>query len=74
MKTQMETCRPSLLLSLMTQPVRLILDQSGNVNVDDILAVISAFNSPDPSGDATLDGWVDVNDILAIINAWGPCP
>ena len=50
------------------------LDQSGDVDVNDILAVIAAFNSPDPSGDATLDGWVDVNDILAVINAWGPCP
>ena len=50
------------------------LDQSGEVGVDDMLAVIAAFNTADPSGDATLDGWVDVNDVLAVINGWGPCP
>jgi hypothetical protein len=53
----------------------------GNVDVDDLLAVINAWGaclpvslcsadvSPAPSGNNV----VDVDDLIAVINAWGPC-
>jgi protocatechuate 3,4-dioxygenase beta subunit len=50
------------------------LDGDGEVGVDDILLVLSAYGSSSPAGDATGDNWVDVDDILAVVSAWGPCP
>ena len=50
------------------------LDGSGAVNIDDLLAVISAFGSSEPSGDANGDGQVDADDLLAILAGWGGCP
>lgn len=52
---------------------------SGNVNVDDLLAVINQWGpcpaSPAPCGaDTNFNGVVNVDDLLAVINAWGPCP
>ena len=52
----------------------------GNVDVHDLLAVISDWGictAPcPPSCDADINGdcTVDVNDLLAVINGWGPCP
>jgi hypothetical protein len=50
---------------------------NGIVNVDDLLAIISAWG-PCASGDcpADLNGdlMVNVDDLLAVINAWGTCP
>jgi hypothetical protein len=50
------------------------LDQTGVVDVGDILALIDAWGQI--GGDADLDGsgTVGVGDILALIDAWGPCP
>lgn len=49
------------------------LDGSGSVDVNDILLVLAAFGSADPSGDTNGDGIVDVNDILNVVGAYGPC-
>jgi hypothetical protein len=54
----------------------------GQVNVNDLLAVINAWG-PCPAPPATCppdiappggDGQVNVNDLLGVINAWGACP
>jgi hypothetical protein len=54
----------------------------GEVNIDDLLAVISAWGpcaqfsvcppdvAPAPSG----NNIVDIDDLLAVISGWGPCP
>ncbi len=49
------------------------VDGSGDVGVDDVLAVIGAFGTNDPAADLNGDGFVDVNDILMVIAAYGPC-
>ncbi|MCH2136345.1 MAG: hypothetical protein MK101_07155 [Phycisphaerales bacterium] len=49
------------------------VDGSGDVGVNDILAVLAAFGSSDPSGDADGDGVVNVDDILVVVAGWGPC-
>jgi hypothetical protein len=55
----------------------------GQVNVDDLLAVINAWGPcPDPcppscSADIAPPRGncvVNVDDLLVVINAWGPCP
>jgi hypothetical protein len=56
------------------QPCLGDLDGSGDVAVDDLLAVVSAFGTNNPSGDANGDGTVNTDDILAILSAWGACP
>jgi hypothetical protein len=50
------------------------LDGSGAVTIDDLLAVIDAFGSSEPSGDANGDDLVDTDDLLAILAGWGSCP
>ena len=45
----------------------------GQVNVNDVLALLGDWGVSDSPYDATGDGAVDVNDVLAILNAWGPC-
>jgi subtilisin-like proprotein convertase family protein len=51
-----------------------------DVDVDDLLAIISAWGpcgTPCPANVATGAGSetdVDVDDLLAVIGAWGPCP
>ncbi len=49
------------------------LDGNGEVGVDDLLALLSAFQIND-GGDCDNDGDTDVNDLLTLIAAWGPCP
>jgi hypothetical protein len=53
----------------------------GEVNVNDLLTIISAWGPCGPGFCASDiaptgggDGQVDVNDLLAVINAWGACP
>jgi len=51
-------------------------DYNGDVDVDDLLTVLSQFG-PCPggcSGDFNDDGAVTVDDLLTLIGAWGPCP
>jgi len=49
------------------------LDGNGEVSVDDLLALLAAFQIND-DGDCDNDGDTDINDLLAILAAWGPCP
>ncbi len=50
------------------------IDGSGDVSVDDVLAVLSDWGSTEPSpADVNGDGVVGVDDLLAVIAAWGPC-
>jgi hypothetical protein len=46
---------------------------NGTVNIDDLLDVINAWGSADPSADVDDDGDVDIDDLLDVINAWGDC-
>jgi len=54
---------------------------NGEVNIDDLLAVINAFGSNEPAcdnapenGDGTFgNGIVNIDDLLNVINAFGPC-
>jgi hypothetical protein len=48
---------------------------NGQVNVDDLLAVIVAWGPcAGCAADITGNGIVNVDDLLAVINAWGSCP
>jgi len=53
------------------------LNGSGGVDVDDLLAVISAWgpcvDPDDCPADMDGDGTVSVDDVLAVISAFGPC-
>ena len=46
---------------------------NGNVEVTDLLAIIAAWTTDDPSADLDGSGTVDVADLLMVISAWGPC-
>jgi plastocyanin len=48
-------------------------NDSGYVDVDDLLAFIGAWASNDMFFDLDGDGVVGVDDLLMLINAWGPC-
>ncbi|MCP3902056.1 MAG: hypothetical protein GY715_00345 [Planctomycetes bacterium] len=52
------------------------LNDNGDVDFADILAVIAAWGPCPPScpEDLNDNGSVDFADILAVIGAWGPCP
>ena len=45
----------------------------GNVDVDDLVAVILAWGTADRCADVNGDGFVNVDDLVALILAWGPC-
>ena len=49
------------------------LDGNGEISVDDLLALLAAFQIND-DGDCDDDGDTDVNDLLVLIAAWGDCP
>ena len=49
------------------------LDGNGEVGVDDILAVLAAYQQ-NADGDCDGDGDTDVDDLLLLISAWGACP
>ncbi len=50
------------------------INDSGNVDVTDILAIIGHWGESGGTSDANGDGTVDVSDILLCISSWGPCP
>jgi hypothetical protein len=54
------------------------VNNSGAVDVNDLLAVILGWGCTNPPGPCPADvngsGVVDVNDLLAVILSWGPCP
>jgi len=50
------------------------IDNSGEVNVTDLLAVIDSWGACDMcTADINDDGFVNVSDLLIIIASWGPC-
>ncbi|MFG0259321.1 MAG: GC-type dockerin domain-anchored protein, partial [Phycisphaerales bacterium JB041] len=42
----------------------------GNVNTNDVLAFLNAWNDRDPRADINGDGSVNTNDVLAFLNLW----
>ena len=48
-------------------------DGNGQVDINDVLAVIGAFGSGD-GGDVDGDGDTDVDDLLGVVANFGPCP
>ena len=48
-------------------------DDSGVVDVGDLLAVIDQWGNTSGSGDVNSDGSINVNDLLMIVGNWGPC-
>jgi len=50
------------------------IDNNGEVNVTDLLAVIDSWGACDMcTADINDDGFVNVSDLLIIIASWGPC-
>ena len=53
-------------------------DNSGNVDVKDLLFLLGVWGPCPPKGDCPADfdnsGNVDVKDLLFLLGAWGPCP
>ena len=45
----------------------------GAVDVQDLVAVITAWGSDDAAADVNGDGTVDVQDLVGVINGWGTC-
>jgi hypothetical protein len=45
----------------------------GEVNVNDLLAIIAEWGASGGSSDVDGSGTVDVSDLLAVIAAWGGC-
>jgi hypothetical protein len=55
------------------------IDDNGQVNVDDLLAVISGWGpcnncAPDIHPPPDGNNQVNVDDLLLVISSWGPCP
>ena len=48
-------------------------DGDGQVDVDDVLAVVSAFGTFATAYDLDGDSFITVNDVLAILNLFGSC-
>ncbi|MHC4908788.1 MAG: hypothetical protein ACYTF9_03605 [Planctomycetota bacterium] len=49
-------------------------NDSGAVDVEDLVAVILSWGTNDLAADVNYDGTVDVEDLVAVILAWGACP
>jgi hypothetical protein len=49
------------------------VDGDGTTGVDDLIAVVLAWNTVDPNADVDGSGVVDVDDLTAVILAWGAC-
>jgi hypothetical protein len=50
------------------------LDGDGVVNVIDLLQLLGAWGTADPTADINGDGIVNVLDLLELLAAWGTCP
>jgi hypothetical protein len=66
--------RPMLEITFRT-PCIADIDRNWTVNIDDLLAVITAWGTTDPlnSADVNHDHVVNIDDLLAVITAWGAC-
>ena len=49
------------------------IDGDGEVGVDEVLAVIAAWNTGNTDADVNNDGIVDTNDLLQVLSDWGLC-
>jgi len=49
------------------------IDESGAVDVGDILIVIDQWGLQNSEADLTGDGLVNVSDLLEVVGNWGPC-
>jgi hypothetical protein len=45
----------------------------GDVNTQDVLAFLNAWNNQDPSSDCNEDGAVNTQDVLCFLNVWNGC-
>jgi hypothetical protein len=50
------------------------IDDSGEVDVVDLLIVLARWGQPGGEADVNFDGTVNVNDLLNVVGAWGECP
>lgn len=50
-----------------------IVNDDGEVNIDDLLGVVNSWGASGGIGDITRDGTVNIDDLLAVIGGWGPC-
>jgi hypothetical protein len=49
------------------------VDDSGTVDIEDLLMILGAYGGSDAASDVNGDGIVDINDLLLVISTWGPC-
>ncbi len=49
------------------------LDGSGNVDIADLLAILTAWGNAGGSEDLDGSGTVDIGDLVLLLTAWGPC-
>jgi hypothetical protein len=49
------------------------IDGNGEVDTDDLLALIADWGAANSPADIDGDGTVGTDDLLALISAWGPC-
>ena len=45
----------------------------GEIDVNDLLLLLAAWDTPDPEADVNGDGIVNADDVLAILANWGSC-
>ncbi len=50
------------------------INDDGEVGIDDLLALIGAWDTNDPDADLNNDGIVDIEDLLLLISSFGACP
>jgi hypothetical protein len=50
------------------------VDGDGDVDVNDMVAVILAWGTANAAADVNDDGIVNVSDLIAVIVGWGTCP
>lgn len=58
-------------------PCELDFDGSNTIDINDLLGILGAWGSADPTYDVAPeggDGIVNIVDLLAVIGNWGPCP
>ncbi len=56
------------------EPCPADLDDSGAVDIGDLLAILTAWGNKGGPEDLDGNGVVDFGDLLAVLEAWGACP
>ena len=49
------------------------INGDGQVNVEEVLLIISQWNLSGGTADINYDGIVDVSDLLIVVGNWGAC-